>query len=169
MKRFIILTIEIIICFLLQTTVFQWFSLANVVPNLLLVVTVSSAFMHGQKEGLLVGFFSGLLVDFCFGNVIGMYAFIYMFVGYINGYSNKIFDMDDMTVPIILIGVSEFIYFFLYYILEFLLRGKLNIFFYFTRIGLPEIIYTVFISIFLYKLLLYINEHMIHIEEEEVY
>jgi rod shape-determining protein MreD len=120
-------------------------------------------------DGLLVGFFSGLLVDFCFGNVIGMCALIYMFIGYINGYSNKIFDMNDMTVPIIIIGVSEFVYFFLYYVFEFLLRGKLAFFFYFTRIGLPEIIYTVFISIFLYKLLVTIDERMIHNKEEEVF
>lgn len=169
MKRFIIITIEIILCFLLQTTVFQWFALANVVPNLMLILTVSSAFMRGRKEGLLVGFFCGLLVDICFNNVIGICALIYMFIGYINGYSNKIFDMDDMTVPVLLIGASEFVYFFLYYVIEFLLRGKLSLFYYLTRIGLPEIIYTVFISIFLYKLLIVIDEHMIHKEEEEAY
>lgn len=169
MKRFIIATIEIIICFLLQTTVFQWIALANVVPNLLLIVTVSYAFMHGRKEGMLVGFFCGLLADVCFGDVIGICTLIYMTIGYINGYSNKIFDMDDMAMPITLIGVSQFVYFFLYYILGFLLRGRLSIFYYFIKIGLPETIYTVFVSIFLYKLLIIIDEHTSHMKEEEAY
>lgn len=168
MKRFIIITIEIIICFLLQTTVFQWIALAKVVPNLLLILTVSTAFMRGRNEGLAVGFFSGLLVDFCFGNVIGLYALIYMCIGYLNGYTNKVFMKDDLTIPIVLVAISELVYFFLYYIFEFLLRGQLNIVYYLVRIGLPEIVYTVLISILLYKLLNIINTYLERSREEEV-
>lgn len=168
MKRFIIITIEIIICFLLQTTVFQWIALANVVPNLLLILTVSTAFMRGRSEGLAVGLICGLLVDFCFGNIIGLYALIYMTIGYLNGFSNKIFEKDDLTIPIVLIGISELVYFFLYYVFEFLLIGKLNILYYFIRVGLPRIVYTVLISIVMYKLLNIINMHLDRRKEEEV-
>ena len=75
-KRFLIVTLEIIILYLLQTTVFQWFSLAGVTPNLLLILTVSIGFMRGQKEGVIVGFFSGLLIDLTLGDVIGICALI---------------------------------------------------------------------------------------------
>jgi len=167
-KRYIIVTIEIIICFILQTTVFQWIALANVVPNLLLILTVSIAFMRGRNEGLAVGFFCGLLVDLCFGNLIGLYALIYMTIGFLNGYSHKIFVKEDLTIPIVLVAISELIYFFLYYILEFLLRGKLDILYYLIRIGLPEIIYTVLISIVMYKLLNIINTHTDWSKKEEV-
>lgn len=168
MKRIIVLAIELIICFLLQTTVFQWFSLAHVVPNLLLILTVSSGFMRGRNEGLIVGFFSGLLIDLCYGSIIGLYALIFMFIGYINGFSHKIFVKDDLTIPIVLVGVSELLYFFLYYVFNFLLRGKLNILYYLIRIGIPEIVYTVVISILLYKVLNIINLKLDRIEEEEV-
>lgn len=167
MKRIIVLVIELIVCFLLQTTVFQWFSLAHVVPNLLLILTVSSGFMRGRNEGLIVGFLSGLLIDFSYGSIIGLYALIFMFIGYINGFSHKIFVKDDLTIPIVLVGVSEFIYFFLYYVFNFLLRGKLNIFYYLIRIGIPEIVYTVVISILLYKILNIINLKLDRVEEEE--
>lgn len=168
MKRFIIITIEIIICFLLQTTVFQWFALAKAVPNLLLILTVSVGLMRGRTEGLTVGFFCGLLVDFCFGSVIGLYAFMFMIIGYLNGYSNKIFEKDDLTIPIVLVGISELLYFFLYYIFEYLLQGKLNIWYYFIRLGLPETIYTVVVSIVMYKILNIINMRIDRSKEREV-
>ncbi len=167
-KRFIIITIEIIICFLLQTTVFQWFALAKAVPNLLLILTVSVGLMRGRTEGLIVGFFCGLLVDTCFGSVIGLYAFIYMIIGYLNGYSNKIFEKDDLTIPIVLVGLSELVYFLLYYVFKYLLLGELNILYYFIRLGLPETIYTVVVSILMYKLLTTINTRIDRSKEKEV-
>lgn len=167
MKRFIVTVLEILICFLLQTTVFQWVALAHVTPNLLLILTVAAGLMRGRTEGLTVGFVCGILIDFCYGNVLGLYALIYMLIGYLNGYSHRIFVKDDLTIPILLVGVSQFVYFFLYYIFEFLLKGKLNLLFYLVRIGLPEIIYTVVISIVLYKLLNIINTRLDWKEEKE--
>jgi rod shape-determining protein MreD len=167
-KRFIVVILEIIICFILQTTVFQWVALAHVTPNLLLILTVATGLMRGRTEGLTVGFACGLLIDFCYGDVLGLYALIYMLIGYLNGYSHRIFVKDDLTIPILLVGVSQFVYFFLFYVFEFLLKGKLNILFYLVRIGLPEIVYTVVVSIVLYKLLNIINMQIDRKEEEEV-
>ena len=58
MRRKAIEALLIIICFILQCTVFQALSLAGIVPNLLLIVTSSLGFMRGEKEGMAVGFFS---------------------------------------------------------------------------------------------------------------
>ena len=85
MRRKIVLFIIITICYLLQTTIFRWFSFANIVPNLMIIVVSSFGFMRGKKEGMWVGFFCGLLVDIFCGFYIGVYALIYMYVGYING------------------------------------------------------------------------------------
>lgn len=153
MKRFISTILVIIICFVLQTTLFQTLALANVVPNLLLIVTVAYGYMGGEKEGLWVGFLCGLLTDLFFGSVIGLYALILMGIGYLNGVLNKIYYTDDLTIPLIIISVSDLLYNFLYYIVEFLLRGRLDFFFYLRRIVLPEVVYTVLISVFLYKIL----------------
>ncbi len=168
MKRFVVVIIEILICFLLQTTVFQWLALAHVTPNLLLILTVAAGLMRGRTQGLTVGFVCGLLIDFCYGEVLGLYALIYMLIGYLNGFSHRIFVKDDLTIPILLVGISQFVYFFLFYVFEFLLIGKLNILFYFVRIGLPGIVYTVAVSIVLYKILNIINTRVDRNEEEEV-
>lgn len=166
MKRFIITVLEILICFLLQTTVFQWIALAHVTPNLLLILTVAVGLMHGRTQGLTVGFVCGILIDFCYSNILGLYALIYMLIGYLNGYGKKILAKDDLTIPVLMVGISQFIYFFLFYIFNFLLNGKLNFLFYFVRIGLPQIVYTVVVSVILYKLLNIINTKLERKEEE---
>lgn len=53
----------ILACFILQSTVFQAFAIGSIVPNLLLILTVSFGFMRGKKTGLWIGFFSGILMD----------------------------------------------------------------------------------------------------------
>lgn len=160
MMRVIVYLLEIIILFVLQTSTFHYFGLADIMPNLLLILVVSSAYMRGRMTGLAIGFFSGLLIDLVYGDIIGIYAFIYMIIGYLMGYTNKIYSNDDYTFPIIFVAVSDFVYGFFYYIFEFLLRGRLNLLFYMRRIILPEIIYTVAVSVFLYKLLHMINNRL---------
>lgn len=169
MKRILIVIIEIFICFLLQTTVFQWISLARVVPNLLLILTASCGLTKGRKEGLLAGFLCGLLIDLSYGYLVGLYALIYMTIGYLNGFCYKIFVKEHITIPVVLVAISDLVYFFLYYVFEYLLQGKLDIGFYFIHKGLPELIYTVIISIFMYKLLNIINNKTEKMEEEEVF
>ncbi len=169
MKRLIIYIIEIIICFLIQSAMFHYVKLAGIMPNLLLILVVSTAYMRGRMSGLLLGLFSGLLVDLMFCSyVIGLYALLYMLIGYLIGYTNKVYSNDDYTLPIIIIAVSDLIYGFFYYIFEFLLRGRLNFLYYLRRFIFPEIIYTVAVSIFLYKLLHMINNRLDRKSDEEV-
>lgn len=168
MKRLIIIIIEIILCYLIQSSMSPYIALANVMPNLLLILVVSTAYMRGRMSGLLVGLFSGLLIDLSFGNIIGFYALLYMIIGYLNGYGHRIYSDDDYTFPILFVAISDLLYGFFYYVFEFLLRGRLNILFYLRRIVLPEIIYTVVISVLLYKLLHMINRHLDRVANEEV-
>lgn len=158
MIRILVIGIEIILSFLLQSTVFPNIRLAGVVPDILMILVVTTAYTRGIYPGLFTGLFAGLLVDFMYGDVIGICALLYMFIGFLNGYSNKIYDRDDYAIPLILIAASEFVYSFLYYVLEFLLRGRLNIGYYAYRIMLPKVIYTVLMGVIFYKLF-----HMIHV------
>ena len=69
-RRPLVTVLIVIICFLLESTVFQSLSFASITPNLLIVVTASFGFMRGKKEGMLVGFLSGLIIDVLFGDLI---------------------------------------------------------------------------------------------------
>lgn len=157
MKRFIITTFLIFICFLLQCTVFHKLAFGGIVPNLLIVLTASFGFMRGEKTGLLIGFFCGLLADIFFGDSIGFYSLLYMYIGYMNGKFCTIFYPQDIKLPIALILASDSFYGCICYVILFLLRSRFDFDYYFLHIILPEIVYTIVVTIFLYPLILWIN------------
>ena len=157
MRRCITIGIIILVSFLLQSTVFHYLALAGVVPNLLLIITMSFGLMRGRREGMLVGFFSGILIDIFFGGVMGPYAFIYMTMGYANGFFHQIYYVEDVLLPMIMITVNDFIYNIVIYIFYFLLQNKLNFGHYLIDVILPEMLYTIIITLFLYKVLVRIN------------
>ncbi|MGN0153749.1 MAG: rod shape-determining protein MreD [Lachnospiraceae bacterium] len=167
MKRCITIGIIIVICFLCQSTVFHFLELSGVVPNLLLIVTMSFGLMRGRREGLLVGFFSGLLIDIFFSSVLGSYAFIYMTLGYINGFFHRIYYVEDVLLPMLMITINDFLYNIIIYVVFFLLRNKLDFLEYLETIVLPEMIYTILITLFFYKLLVRINLRLKRVKEAE--
>ena len=157
MRRKITITILIWVCFLLQSTLFQTLDFSGITPNLLIVLTAAFGFMRNEKEGLIIGFFCGLLCDIFYGDVIGFYALVYMYIGYLNGKFSGVFYPEDIKLPMALIVVSDLSYGMMCYISLFLLRGRLDFPFYFLNIILPEMVYTTVVTLFLYPLILLIN------------
>lgn len=164
MKRKIITVCIIIACFILECTVFQSLSLASITPNLLIIVTSSFGFMRGKREGMMVGFISGLLFDIMFSDLIGFYTLIYTVLGYANGFFRKIFYDDDIKLPLILISASDFLYGNIVCIFMFIMRSKFDYFYYLSNIIIPELIYTILVTLILYQLILHINRKL---ESEE--
>ena len=150
----------IIICFILQNTVFQALALASISPNLLVILTSSMGLMRGKKEGMLVGFFCGFLVDIFYGDLFGFYALVYMYIGYVNGFFNKIFYDDDIKLPMLVISASEFLYSLIVYVFLFLIRTRFNFGYYFIHIISPELVYTIVVTLFLYRLINGVNRKL---------
>lgn len=165
MRRKVTVLIIIIICYLLQTTVFSALSFASISPNLLIILVSAFGFMRGKKEGLYIGFFCGLILDIFGGSILGFYALLYMYIGYFNGYFRKMFYPEDIKLPMLLIAGSDlgynlFIYFFL-----FLFRNRYDFRYYFLNLMVPELVYTMVITIFLYMIILKINQRLEVIEK----
>lgn len=159
MKRVLLTILFLITSFVFQGTFFRILDFNNIVPNLMIIVTVSTALLNGEKYGITVGFFCGLLMDiFNDGSSLGFYALIYMYIGYFNGGFTKIFFPDDVKLPIFLVVISDFIYGFSVYVLLFLLRGRTGFGFYFGKIILPEMIYTVVVTLIVYPIILRIHK-----------
>lgn len=157
MKRFIAYTLLIIICFILQSTVFRGLAFAGIVPNLLIIVTASLGFMNGDRTGLLVGFFCGLLIDIFFGTVIGLYAIIYLYIGFLNGKFSGVFYPENIKLPMVLIFFSNLFCSLVTYTLLFMMRGRFNFEHYFKNVILPELVYTILATLVLYPLILLIH------------
>lgn len=156
----------VFICFLLQSTVFPHLAFGGIIPNLMIVVTASYGFMRGRKSGLLVGFFSGLIMDIFSSGVLGFYALIYMYIGYLNGVFKKMFFPENIKLPIALIIGSDFLYNIIIYVLIFLLKGRFQFSYYFLNIIIPEMVYTIIVTCILYPLLLLL-ENLLERREKE--
>ena len=156
----------VFICFLLQSTVFPNLAFGGIIPNLMIIVTASYGFMRGRKSGLLVGFFSGLIMDIFSSGVLGFYALIYMYIGYLNGVFKKMFFPEDIKLPIALIIGSDFLYNIIIYVLIFLLKGRFQFSYYFLNIIIPEMVYTIIVTCILYPLLLLL-ENLLERREKE--
>lgn len=165
MRRLLFTVLSILISFILQTTVFRVLDFSGIVPNLMIILTSSYAFMRGDKSGMVIGMFCGLLVDVFFGTYLGFYALIYMYIGFIIGKFNKIFFPENILLPLALIVSSDFLFGFICYVLLFMFRNKFNIAYYTMNVILPEVVYTALAAIFIYPVLIRINTYLEDIEQ----
>ena len=166
-RRKLVYLLVILVCFILQTTVFQGLAIGSIVPNLLLIVTISFGFMRGKVAGMWTGFLCGILKDIFYGNLLGLYALIYLCIGYGAGCCMKIFYDEEIRVPMFLVAVGDVLYGLAVYGFQFLLRGRTDMFLYIRRIIIPEAIYTVLITVILYKLLFILNKKLTALEMKE--
>ncbi|MDO5539861.1 MAG: rod shape-determining protein MreD [Eubacteriales bacterium] len=168
MRTKVILVVTVLAGLILQCSLMPAISIASITPNLMIVLTVSFGLMRGKRAGLLLGFLCGLLTDLMIGPIVGFRAFIYMFIGYYSGYCYRIFYDDDIKMPILLTAAGDMVYGFAVYIFQFLLRGRVGIFFYIRRMILPEVIYTILITIVFYRLLLLLNRKLDKMDKRSV-
>lgn len=167
MRRIIVTILIAITCFVLQGTLFKTFSFGNVSPNLVLVFVVSFALMRGKKTGIVSGFCLGILSDIFLMPVIGFYALLFMYIGYFAGSFNKVFFKEDVKLPIALIAGSDILYGFACYCFMFLLRGRLNIGYYFVNVCIPECIFTMVITVIFYPLFLMVDHLLLKGERKQ--
>ncbi len=150
MKRIVIDIVLVYICFVLQTTLFPMLHLTSTLPNLMIILVSCAGFMQGNREGLFVGFISGLLMDVYSFDIFGFYTLLYMFIGFLNGFLNNFFYLKDLKIPAILITSSDLVSCLTIYFVLFLFRAKLNFGTYFTGIIIPELAFTLMLSVFVY-------------------
>lgn len=158
LKQVIVIFLLIVACFMLQTTIFPHFELAGVVPNFLVILTASFGLMRGTKYGMGVGFACGLVADFFSGSYLGMYILIYLYIGFLSGLFKRLFYGDDLKLPLALIGTCDIVYGLIIYGIWFLMRKQFAFGYYFFNVIMPEAVYTILVSIFLYYIILKINQ-----------
>ena len=159
MKRFLVMVFLLVLFFLLQCTLLKsLLAFSGIAPNAVLIFIVSFALMRGDMTGLLLGFFSGLMLDLVFGEMIGLYALIYMFIGFIFGKFYESYSPEKLIPSISLIALADLFLGLVCYVFLFMLRSRLHFKFYMLHIILPEVVYTVVIAVILYPLFYFINE-----------
>ena len=149
----------IIVSFVLQSYLSLVSGQSFVVPNLLLIVTSIFGFIKGSNYGSVTGLFCG-------GDVIGLFALIYMYIGFISSVFKKILYSDHIFMPMLVVFVNDFLYNLAYYVFRFLLRNKLDFSYYFEKVILPEMIFTTFLTLIFYKLFCLLDEKILREKQE---
>ena len=85
--RAVAVTLLVLLTLVVQVTVLPFFSVADVTPNLVLVVVVAAALARGSEYGAVIGFASGLLLDLAppADHIAGRWALALVLVGYLAG------------------------------------------------------------------------------------
>ncbi len=144
---------SIYISFILQTSIFNHLEMAGIIPNLLLVVTVSFGYLKGRKAGIIVGFLCGMLLDIFIGTYFGMNALILMYIGYLNGTVRLFYFGEDVKFPLFIISLSDLLYGSFVFAVMFLMRERSDFYFYLEHVIIPEAVYTVIVGIIVYYLI----------------
>ena len=160
LRRVLFNGLLILLCFSIQTCVFPLIPLFASTPNLLLILTFTFGFIYGSNTGMLCGLFAGLLMDLFYTGAFGFYCLIFVAIGYANGIFTRYYYDEFITLPLVLCGVSELAYHFYIYIARFLLRGRLALGHYFLNIILPELVFSLIVTLVVYRILLLVNQKL---------
>ncbi|MGH2777606.1 MAG: rod shape-determining protein MreD [Actinomycetota bacterium] len=85
----------------IQSTLLAQATILGVIPQLVLVVVISLAFLDGERVGTVMGFFGGLLIDMLLPNaIVGLTALIYTLLGYGVGLIRYMAPPDSVWTPV---------------------------------------------------------------------
>ena len=145
MQQYIRYSIVTLFLLVLQTTIIPFVSIANIVPDILIVWIVYVAIKLGQIPATVVGFMIGIAVDLVGGHFIGLSALSKTIAGFFAGYfynENKI----DYTIGnyqfLIIVGFSSFFHNIIYFVI-FVQGSEIGFWTAIFRFGLFSTIYTV--------------------------
>ncbi|MCD8082660.1 MAG: rod shape-determining protein MreD [Clostridiales bacterium] len=165
MRRILFNIILMIVAFTIQNCIFPLIPFLTATPNLLLILTFSFGFIHGKNAGMYYGLLAGILLDLFYSGPFGFYTLLFVNIGYFNGIFTKYYYEDYITLPLFLSLVNELVYNLYIYVLRFLIRNRLDIFYYAGEIVIPEIIFTTVTTLLIYRLFLSTDRRLREMED----
>ncbi len=106
MLRYLLIIVLFLLGLILQSTIFSHLTVAGVKPDLVLIMTVFYALLHGSREGALAGAIGGLLQDLLFGQYLGMNTLAKVIAGYVFGMLEKKIYKENLLIPMAIIFVA---------------------------------------------------------------
>ena len=97
------------------------------------------------------------MADSFFGEILGFNALAYLVIGYGTGLLGQVFYTEFLNMPVVLCILSDLLYNLFIYFFGFLMRGQTAFLAYLWKVILPEIVYTVLLTLVLYKFLRFLN------------
>lgn len=160
MYRFWVMSLIITIGVVVETTVHHHLAFFGVLPNLMLILTVSYGILRGDEEGAAYGLGGGLLRDIAFGQAIGLFAALGMLSGYFAGKSLLNFYRESFLLPMLITGTISLAYGFVLYLFNIITIAPVGPIYYTLGVIVPETIYTMLVSIPIYRILFLLNQNI---------
>lgn len=148
---FLIITFFLI--YFLQANFFNWFTIANIKPNLFVIYILFIALFAGKKLGAIFGLILGVYIDLLIGRTVGISGIMLFIIGIIGEYLEKNFSKDSkLTIILMVIGATAIYEIGVYVFNIFRLEMNAEIFS-FAKILFIEIIYNAILVVILYPLM----------------
>ena len=156
-------TFLIILMYALQTSLLPFIGYNGITANLMLLLTVSTAFLKGYKHGVLMGLVTGFLQDVTTGSYFGCSIFSYMLIGWLFGkFSDRIFK-EQLLFPVLSAPLATFMHCVIMAGLIFLIGYKIDLQYGIQNILRPMIFYQVAFSWIVHKVTYdfdkFLNQH----------
>ena len=152
MKMIISWSLIILLTYTAQTSLFTLIDFHGVSVNLMLLLVVSVAYIHGWKYGVGLGFIAGLLQDLTTGGFFGCATFTYMVIGLLFGkFATHVFK-EQFLFPVMSAPVAAVIYFAFMTTLIYLLGYKIDLIKSTQTILLPLICYQLVFAWLIHKI-----------------
>ena len=149
----IVLIITMFIIYYLQSSFFNWFTIAGVMPNLFVIFVLFIGLFANKLMGTIYGVSVGLILDLVIGSNIGMYAIGLGIVGFLAGLLDKNFSKDSrITIMVMTLGAT-IIFEVIKYILSVIFLSINVEIINFIKILAIEVIYNLIIIIIIYPLI----------------
>jgi len=159
-RRILMLTLLLYAACLFQSTVFGYFEILKIRPNLLIVLAVTISLIRNNMEAAFMGLLCGLAMDTLIGRTLGWYGMCLFLVCYAIGMINSKLYKENPLIPISFVFVSSLAVELMYYFINFFLKGYQDFGFVITNIILPESVYNSVLTLFIYPLVLHLYKRL---------
>ncbi|MDR2399662.1 MAG: rod shape-determining protein MreD [Endomicrobium sp.] len=114
MKKIIAYFLLYIIFCMLQFFFGKYLNICGVFPNLILILVVYLGLTRGVVSAEIMGFLFGITWDVFSTDVFGIRTVIFTIIGYFTGKINKNFDKDRTLVQIVIVVLTNVVYWFIF-------------------------------------------------------
>ena len=156
MKKAIIhvsLVIIFILTYFLQTTFFANFTIANVMPNIFIILILYIGLYMGRCMGTIYGIAYGIFLDIWIGRNIGITSACLAIIGLLGGVFDKNFSKDSRITIIIMGALCTIISEIINYVLRHIALGtNIEIMLFIKTLSI-ETLYNVLLIVILYPLI----------------
>ena len=141
MNKFGRLAIFVVLLYVVQSSLLTLIAYRGIGPDLMLLLTVSYAFLRGMRYGGLMGFATGLLQDLAMGTFLGVHAFSQLLIGMFFGrFSDRVFK-EQFFLPVFASVAAIVANYFILALLMVLLGYRFNLVSSLQTMLIPMLIY----------------------------